>query len=428
MKKIFLILTIFITTVANYSAQTEKLDQFFQSFENKGGVTSIDIKKPMFDLLDRIDISDEYIGKIKPIMRDVDGLKLLVFPKITFPDYLKSENQGQIKMNEAKSEKVAKLLSNLNLNELMSVKNNDVSMKFLAENAKNGMLENLVFNVDSKDEIAIFILNGKMKMEDVNKIINSENFSVTYDRNPLKNSFASDNSTSYLNGENRNVGQFSGLEVSSGIKVVFAQDNSTSVKVFADADKLHNVITKVENGILKITIDNKGAKNLRFKNLSVNVSSPKIDKIKTSSGSNFTTVNEIRGKEMTLDASSGSAVVGKFQISGVSNVEASSGSNIKISINSNKVLVRSSSGSGLTLEGNTNYVSIDASSGSSCKAEQLRANIGVVESTSGSSVSVNAKDELTVRASSAGSVRYKGNPRIESNISKSSAGSLHQIN
>ncbi|WP_435523993.1 hypothetical protein [Chryseobacterium indoltheticum] len=39
-------------------------------------------------------------------MRDVNGLKLLVFNKITFPDHLKSENVGQIKMNEEKAKEL----------------------------------------------------------------------------------------------------------------------------------------------------------------------------------------------------------------------------------------------------------------------------------------------------------------------------------
>jgi hypothetical protein len=49
--------------------------------------------------------------------------------------------------------------------------------------------------------------------------------------------------------------------------------------VIADSDKLEYIITKVEKGILKIYIDNKGMRNLRFKNLSVNVSSPRMDNI-----------------------------------------------------------------------------------------------------------------------------------------------------
>ncbi|WP_435523995.1 GIN domain-containing protein [Chryseobacterium indoltheticum] len=60
----------------------------------------------------------------------------------------------------------------------------------------------------------------------------------------------------------------------------YKQENTSNVKVLADADKLKHVITKVENGVLKVYIDNKGVKNLKFKNLTVNVSSPKMNMIK----------------------------------------------------------------------------------------------------------------------------------------------------
>ncbi len=428
MKKIFFILTIFLTSFANYSAQTEKLDQFFQSFENKGGVTSIDIKKPMFDLLDRIDISDEYIGKIKPIMRDVDGLKLLVFSKITFPDHLKSENVGQIKMNEEKSERIAKLLNSLKLNELMSMKSDDVSMKFLAENAKDGVLENLIFNVDSKDENVVFILNGKMKMDDVNKIINSTNTKVTSSKISLTTSFAAEDTSSYLSGENRNVGEFSKIDVSVGINVNYKQENATSLKVLADADKLKYVITEVENGVLKVYIDNKGVKNLKFKNLTVNVSSPKMNVIKTSSGATFTAINMVRENNLDIEATSGSIVKGKFNITENVNLAINSGSNLKADFITQNLVLNNSSGSSVTLEGIAKTAVLDVSSGASCKAEGLMINTAKAESTSGASLSLYVKDKLKVNASSGGSVRLKGNPDLESRIDKVSGGSLKQIN
>ncbi|MFY1048376.1 DUF4252 domain-containing protein [Chryseobacterium sp. GP-SGM7] len=417
MKKILIICTLVLSHFFNVYGQKNKLDQLFDKYQEVEGVTSIKIAKPMFGMLSNLNIADSELDQIKPLLSKIDGLKVLI-----------TENTRGELANVNKE--ISSYLSKLNYNEIMSVKNAGSKIKFLSSEAKNdGTLENMLLSIDSGGgENILVMLDGKLSMDDVNKIINSSEAKTNTTRTTITNSFTSDNTSSYLNGENRNVGQFSGVEVSSGVKVVFTQENNTSVKVFADADKLHNIITKVENGILKISIDNKGAKNLRFKNLSVNVSSPKLDRIKASSGSNFTTVNGINGKEMTLDASSGSAVTGKFQISGTSNVEASSGSNVKASIISDKVLIKSSSGSSITVEGNADYVSIEASSGSSCKTEELKANIGVVESTSGSSTSVNAKDKLTVKASSAGSVRYKGNPKIESSISKSSAGSLKQIN
>ncbi|WP_426475273.1 GIN domain-containing protein [Chryseobacterium balustinum] len=420
MKKIFIICTLVLSHFLVYG-QKNKLDQLFDKYQEVEGVTSIKIAKPMFGMLSNLNIADAELDQIKPLLAKINGLKILITEN--------PEGNSKANINQLNKE-ISTFVKNLNYSEIMSVKNGGSKIKFLSSEAeKDGTLENMLLNIDSGGgESILVMLDGKLSMDDVNKIINSNETKTNTTRTTMTSSFASENTSSYLNGESRNVGQFSGIDVSAGVKVVFTQENSTSVKVFADADKLQNVITKVENGILKISIDNKGTKNLRFKNLSVNVSSPKMDRIKTSSGSNFTTVNEIRGKEMTVDASSGSGIVAKFQISGISNIEASSGSNVKASISSDKVLVKSSSGSSIKLEGNTEYVSIDASSGASCKADQLTANIGIVESTSGSSVSVSAKDQLTVKASSAGSVKYRGNPKIEANISKSSAGSLNQIN
>jgi hypothetical protein len=264
-------------------------------------------------------------------------------------------------------------------------------------------------------------------MDDVNKIINSsETKSNTISH--TRNTQTSDNNPSYLNGEARNVGEFSGINVSTGVNVVYKQESPTNIKVIADADKLQYVITKVENGILKVYIDNKGVKNLRFKNLSVNVSSPRMSEIKTSSGANFSTVNAVNENNLTIDASSGSTIKGKFNVSNTANVEATSGSNIKADVNSKNFELKASSGSDTSFEGQVTAAIFDISSGAVCKAENLRSDSVVAESTSGGSLSVNVTAKLKVKASSGGTVKYKGNPEIDSNISKMSGGSLKPIN
>lgn len=408
------------------TAQTEKLDKFFRSFENKSGVTSIDIRKPMFDLLSRIDINDEYLGKIKPVMRDVNGLKLLVFSKITFPDHLKSENKGQIKMNEEKSERVSKLLADLNLNELMSLKNGDVSMKFLAENEKDGILENLIFNVDSKDEIVIFMLNGEMKMDDVNKMINSSGNMQIAKGGTRENLIENKNSV-YLSGEDRNVGEFTGINASTGVVVNFKQENPTSVRVVADADKMKYILTNVENGILNIQIDNKGQKNLKIKNISVNVSAPKIEQIKISSGAVFNAVDKINEDRMAIDISSGSVLNGILNIKENAVLEISSGAVINSQINTGELSVKSSSGSTANLKGNAELGTVDMSSGAVFNAEGFKFEKLKVQSTSGARISTHVVDELSAKASSGGSIEYKGNPKIDSDVSKISGGSLRKI-
>ncbi|RQO34250.1 hypothetical protein DBR39_22000 [Chryseobacterium sp. KBW03] len=427
MKKIFFIIAIMLSSFATYSAQTEKLDKLFQDFEKKGRVTSINIKKPMFKLLNTIDVDDAYIGKIKPILNEVDGLKILIIPKITFPDRLKDENLANIKMNEDKTARVNDALRSLNFNELMSMSSDGTSMKFLAEDEKDNYLENLVFNVDSKEENIIFILNGKMKLSDVNKIINSGETTTSSVTTSVRNDLTSGNTSSYLNGDNRNVGEFSKIDASVGVNVTFKQENTRSVKVIADADKLQYVITKVENGVLKIYVDNKGVRNLRFKNLNINVSAPSINAIKTSSGSIFTAVNPITGSSLAIEAESGSIIKGTFNVNQTAAVAVSSGSVVDVDVKTPNLALDISSGASVSLSGESASAVIDISSGASCKADDLKIGTAVVESTSGASLSLLVTDKLKVSVSSGAAVKLKGNPELDAKVDKVSGGSFRQI-
>jgi len=423
MKKIFIIFALAFSHFFNVYGQKEKLDQLFDRYEEVEGVTSIKIAKPMFGMLSNLNIGDSELDQIKPLLAKINGLKVLITEN---PENGKSSSN----LNQLNKE-ITSYLKNMNYSEMMSVKNGESKIKFLSSEAKNGILEDILLRIDSGDgENILVMLDGKLSMDDVNKIINSgETNNVSVKTNTtLRNGFSSENNSSYLNGENRTVGEFSGIEVSSGVHVVFKQENTTNVKVFADSDKLQNVITKVENGVLKVYIDNKGMNKMKFKNLSVNISSPRMDNVKVSSGSNFTAVNSIKENNLRIEASSGSLVTGKFTIANTADFNVSSGSNVKANITSGKVMVKSSSGSSVNVEGNADMGMIDVSSGSVIKAENLRVNTADVESTSGSSASVNVKNKMRVKASSGGAVRYKGNPTIDSDVSKMSGGSLSSIN
>lgn len=422
MKKIFIIFALAFSHFFNVYGQKEKLDQLFDKYQEVEGVTSIKIAKPMFGMLSNLNIADSELDQIKPLLAKINGLKVLITES---PENGKSSNN----LNQLNKE-IASYLKNMNYSEMMSVKNGDSKVKFLSSEAKNGILEDILLRIDSGNgENILVMLDGKLSMDDVNKIINSsETNTTTSTSRTVQSSFSSEDNSSYLNGETRNVGEFSGIEVSTGVNVVFKQENATNLKVFADADKLQYIITKVENGVLKIYVDNKGAKKLKFKNLIVNISSPKMNQIKTSSGANFSIINNLNGVDVNIDASSGSLVRGKLNISKTSTIEASSGSNVKIEINTGNISVKSSSGSSINVEGNADIGMIDVSSGAVIKAENLRVNTADVESTSGSSVSVNVKDKMKAKASSGGSIRYRGNPKIDSDVSKMSSGSLTQIN
>lgn len=419
MKKIFLLTAFIFAGFFNVQAQKNDLNVIFDKYQDQEGITSIKIAKPMFGMLSSLNIEDSQLDQIKPLLGKIDGLKILISEG--GPDTLQLG-----KKLAGINREISAYINKLNYSELMSIKSGGNKVKFLSSEAKNGMLDNLLLNIKGDDgENILVMLDGKLSMDDVNKIINSGekgSFNVSVKNN------SSAGGNAYVNTEARNVGSFSGIKVDTGVNVVFKQENNSSVQVIADADKLKYVITKVENGVLKIYIDSKGEKNLKFKNLTVNVSSPKLEDIETNSGARFTVLNTLNGRNMNIEASSGSAVIGKFNASEAMNVSVDSGSYMKGDITTGNFVFKGTSGSSASFEGSAKMGNLDISSGASCRAENFTVNTASVQSTSGSSISVNVKEKLTVDASSGGSVRYKGNPDVFSNIAKSSGGSLKQIN
>lgn len=420
MKKIFIIFAFAFSQFFNVYGQ-DKLDQLFDKYQEVEGVTSIKIAKPMFGMLSNLDLGDAELDQIKPLLSKINGLKVFIAEKPQDAGSLHGQKLLQINKD------IKSYLSNLNYSEIMTMNSNGAKIKFLSAEEKNGILDDLLLSIDSGGEESILIkLDGKLSMDDINKIINSTETKT----NPVtntKNSFVSQNTASYLNGESRNVGEFSGVAVSTGVIVNFKQETPATVKVIADADKLQYIVTKVDKGVLKVYVDNKGQRNLKFKNISVNVSAPRIDNIKTSSGAVFNAINTINEETVSVDLSSGSVVNGNFN-SDNTKVEVSSGAVINSTINTRQIAVKASSGAVANLNGRVDAGSIDVSSGAVCNSEKFQFNELEAEATSGGVVTGSVAERLKATASSGGSIRYKGNPKVDSNISKTSGGSLKQIN
>lgn len=425
MKKLFIIFALAFSHFFTVYGQRDKFDMLFDRYQEVEGVTSIKIAKPMFGMLSSLNIDDSQLDQIKPLLSKINGLKILITES---PDNGDTTEGRKVQDNVSRlSKDISMYMKNLNYNEIMAVNNSGSKIKFLASDVKDGMLDDLLLSIDSgKGENILVMLDGKLSMDDVNKIINSSETKINPVTN-VRNNLTSENNSSYINGEARNVGEFSGISVSTGVNVVFKQESPASVKVIADADKLQYIITKVENGILKVYVDNKGTKNLRFKNLSVNISAPRMNSIKASSGANFNVVNSIRENNLVIDASSGANVKGDFKISNTIDVGISSGANIRAGMTAETLMVKASSGSNGSIEGKASSGMIDISSGALLKADNLKMDHLEAEATSGGNLSVNVSAKLKVKASSGGLVKYKGRPEIESNISKTSGGTLKPI-
>ncbi|BDQ10993.1 head GIN domain-containing protein [Sediminibacterium sp. TEGAF015] len=189
--------------------------------------------------------------------------------------------------------------------------------------------------------------------------------------------------------EKRSVKSFHAVEVSSGIKLILTQGDKEELAVAAgDPAYLEYIETTVKDGVLKITRNQDWQFWKQWKNWKVTVYL------------SFKDLNKI-------NASSGALV---------------SGTNLDF----DKLTVRMSSGALAELSGKADDISVDASSGAMFKGYELSAKTCDAESSSGGSVQVQVSKEMIARASSGGSIRYKGEGNIR-DIKVGSGGSVKRL-
>lgn len=196
------------------------------------------------------------------------------------------------------------------------------------------------------------------------------------------------------------AGEFSSIQVSNGIDVEVTQNDSKSIEVKADDNIIDLITTDIIDGTLKIALE-KSVKNTKFK--TVYVSLPIIESLRTSSGASIKSKNIL--------------VVSLLE------TKASSGSEVKLSVEAENLTCDSNSGSEIKINGKALQFNATASSGSDITADQLLTNDVIAKSSSGSSIKVHPILSLEAKASSGGDIKYYNTPKKMSKVN-SSGGSI----
>ena len=202
--------------------------------------------------------------------------------------------------------------------------------------------------------------------------------------------------------ENRNVGNFTGIDVAGSFDVEVLQGSSSAVVVEADDNLINDVETELDGSTLKIRLRNH--KSLRNPTLRVFVTAPNIDEIIASASANVESKCIIKNEDEIK-------------------THASSASEIKLNVDAPTIELEASSGSQLNITGRTRNLVANASSGSDVKAKNLLSETTTAQASSGASLYVYASNKLNAQASSGGSVHYTGKPTTVSK-QESSGGSV----
>jgi hypothetical protein len=127
-----------------------------------------------------------------------------------------------------------------------------------------------------------------------------------------------------------------------------------------------------------------------------------------------------------VSTTSAGDVYGESQINGDKlELSASSAGDIKLDIKANKVDIDISSSGDITLTGDADMIRADLSSAGDLKAYDLQTREADISVSSAGDADVNVSEKITARASSAGDINYKGDPKYV-DVHSSSAGGIHR--
>jgi hypothetical protein len=196
------------------------------------------------------------------------------------------------------------------------------------------------------------------------------------------------------NAQVRNAKDFHGIRVGSAFDVYLSQGNEEAVAVSAsDPNVMAAIVVEVKNGILHIGFE----RGFRFngnKKLKAYISFKKIDELDISGACDARIEGSLKTDNLKLGLSGASDLKGKLEVS-------------------NKLSVNLSGASDLDVNGVAGSLDLDASGASKFKGFGLAADYCDANASGASDIKITVNKELSVKASGASDIDYKGSGVIK---------------
>ena len=206
------------------------------------------------------------------------------------------------------------------------------------------------------------------------------------------------------NTETRKLDDFKAIGVGEAIELLLVPGNKNEAKIVASNIDLEDIETRVYGSKLKIELAGNNYRNIDVK---ITLTYKTLEDLSVSSAANVKTDGAIKATDLEISVSS----------AGYANLEVDA-ENVDISVSSSGDLV---------LEGSATSQRVGVSSAGGYKGYDLECDESFVKASSAGSARVTANKKIDARASSAGSIKYKGNPD-KVYVNASSGGSASKSN
>ena len=201
--------------------------------------------------------------------------------------------------------------------------------------------------------------------------------------------------------ETRDIEGFTGVQVSSGIDVYLSQGNSFDIRVEADENLQEVILTELEGNKLVVRTDRVNIRNAKSKK--VHVTLPELHELKISSAGDCVGQTPFTCDDLRLSISSAG--------------------DLSLEVDAREINLDISSSGDARISGSTDILDVNLSSAGDLNAFDLIAGRVDVTVSSAGDARVYATEEISMNASSAGNIYYRGDARVIRSQS-SSAGDI----
>jgi hypothetical protein len=198
------------------------------------------------------------------------------------------------------------------------------------------------------------------------------------------------------NAEVRKVGSFTSIQAEGGIDIYVTQGKETGVAVSASSDDYREaIVAEVRGNTLYVSFKYKNLWGNRMANPKAKayVSVIKLESINLSGACDIHIAGVLKSDDL------------KVVLSGASNLKG------EVQLNNTQILLTGASDCKLT--GKAERIKVQASGASSFKGYDMDAGDADINASGASDVQMSISNSLTVEASGASSVHYKGEPRLK---------------
>jgi hypothetical protein len=198
--------------------------------------------------------------------------------------------------------------------------------------------------------------------------------------------------------QDRNVADFTAIEIGNALEVILSQGSVQTVKVETNEGLQEFLKTEVSDGVLKVSQTNKMKNPSK---LMVYITVKDLNKISVNGASELKSETVIKSDKLELNSSGASEVTLELEV--------------------NELVSDFSGASEITLKGTASKHTITLSGASELKAGEFETKEMTINASGASDLEVNVKEKLSGQISGASSLKYKEDPKENSlNISGAS--------